>query len=112
MAGRPEKNSARLRHVLSTVYASDTRSGSREFQASSAARALTAAVSRVNGGKGGRPGALMQPGSEVLAERQADGARHVGHGVRLLSAQRHRVVRLGHVGRGLEYRALGVARDL
>src|SRR6478735_1758923 len=35
MAGRPEKNSARLRQALSTVYASDTRSGSREFQASS-----------------------------------------------------------------------------
>ena len=40
MAGRPEKNSARLRQALSTVYASDTRSGSREFQASSAARAF------------------------------------------------------------------------
>jgi len=50
MAGRPEKNSARLRHALSTVYASETRSGSREFHASSAARAFCAAVSRVNGG--------------------------------------------------------------
>jgi hypothetical protein len=55
MAGRPEKNSARLRHALSAVYASDTRSGSREFHASSAARAFWAAVSRVNGGYGGRP---------------------------------------------------------
>src|SRR3954463_9096581 len=76
MAGRPEKNSARLRHALSTVYASETRSGSREFQASSAARALAAAVSRENGGNGGRPGAFMRL-SEVLAEGQSDGARRV-----------------------------------
>src|SRR5262245_20851091 len=93
MAGRPEKNSARLRHALSAVYASDTRSGSREFQASSAARALTAAVSRVNGGNGGRPcaGVAIKP-SEVLGEREPDGARSVGHDGRLQSAQR----RLGH----------------
>jgi hypothetical protein len=44
MVARPEKNSARSRHTLSTVYASDARSTSREFQASSAARALAAAV--------------------------------------------------------------------
>src|SRR5437870_11984405 len=74
MAGLPEKNSARLRHALSTVYASDTRSGSREFQASSAARAFCAAVSRVNGGNGGRPGALT---SELLRVLQADGPRLV-----------------------------------
>src|SRR3954463_8723960 len=90
MAARPEKNSVRLRHALSTVYASDTRSGSREFHASSAARALSAAVSRVKGGNGGRPGAGAFT-SEVLAERDADGARQVGGRVGLLAAQRHAV---------------------
>src|ERR1044072_7688007 len=79
MAGRPEKNSARLRQALSTVYASDTRSGSREFQASSAARALTAAVSRVNGGNGRRPCACEST-SEAVAVLQSNGAwcRHDG----------------------------------
>src|SRR3954469_22102240 len=47
-------NSARLRQRLSSVYASDTASGSREFQASSALRAFSAAVSAVKGGSGGR----------------------------------------------------------
>src|SRR5689334_24247924 len=74
MAGRPEKNSARLRHALSTVYASDTRSGSREFHASSAARAFCAAVSRVNGGNGGRPGELT---SDLLRVPESDRARLV-----------------------------------
>src|SRR5690349_19449887 len=70
MAGRPAKNSARLRHALSTVYASETRSGSREFHASSAARALYAAVSRVNGGNGGRPcaGAFMRARQKCLVK--------------------------------------------
>src|ERR1700723_2570699 len=54
IAARPSKNSERLRQRLSSVYASDTRSGSREFQASSAMRAFWAAVSLVNGGSGGR----------------------------------------------------------
>src|SRR3954471_18628341 len=108
MAARPEKNSARLRHALSTVYASDTRSGSREFHASSAARALSAAVSRVKGGNGGRPGAGAFT-SEVLAERDADGARQVGGRVGLLAAQRHAVHR---VGIRLIDRALGGASDL
>src|SRR5215831_9044701 len=107
MAGRPEKNSARLRHALSTVYASDTRSGSREFQPSSAARALTAAVSRVNGGNGGRPcdGEFT---SEVLGERHADGARRIGDGVRLQATQWHAVHR---VGTRLVDGAFGGARD-
>src|SRR6185503_3728301 len=111
MAGRPEKTSERLRHALSTVYASETRSGSREFQASSAARALTAAVSRVNGGNGGRPCAAvaMSRRSEMLGEGHADGARGVGHRVGLQSAQRHGVAR---IGTGLERRALGITRDL
>src|SRR4249919_1572278 len=110
MAGRPEKNSARLRHALSTVYASETRSGSREFQASSAARALTAAVSRVNGGNGGRPcaGVFITQPSEVLGERQTYGARRVGHDVRLEAAKRDGVRRSRA---GLERRALGKTRD-
>src|SRR5262245_52949750 len=74
MAGRPEKNSARFRQALSVVYASDTRSGSREFQASSAARAFCAAVSRVNGGNGGRPALLT---SELLLVPETDRARLV-----------------------------------
>src|ERR1043165_4709843 len=80
MAGRPEKNSARLRHALSVVYAKETRSGSREFQASSAARAFCAAVSRVKGGNGGRPCEDAFT-SELLAELQADRTRLVHDGV-------------------------------
>src|SRR6187200_3310902 len=103
MAGRPEKNSARLRQALSTVYASETRSGSREFHASSAARAFCAAVSRVKGGNGGRPGAeaFMRRASEVFGERDSDGARRVGHCVRLQAAQRD-----WWIGVRLESRAL------
>ena len=47
-------NCERLRHLLSSVYARATRSGSRLFHASSAARIFCAAVSGVNGGTGGR----------------------------------------------------------
>src|SRR4030088_2581850 len=47
---RPLTNSARFRHLLSTVYASATFSGSREFHPFSAFRTFAAAVSRVNGG--------------------------------------------------------------
>src|SRR6266446_4146036 len=54
MASRPVMNSARLRQMLSTVYASETRSGSRLFQASSASRTFWMAESRSNGGTGGR----------------------------------------------------------
>src|SRR5262245_61064864 len=93
MAGRPEKNSARLRQALSTVYASDPRSGSREFQASSAARALTAAVSRVNGGNGGRPCA-WEFTSEVLAEPQSDGARGRHDGIDDATAGTHGAFRV------------------
>src|SRR5208282_4310772 len=52
ISARPLMNSARLRHRLSSVYAKETRSGSRLFQPSSAIRTLTIAVSRVNGGIG------------------------------------------------------------
>src|SRR5688572_10955727 len=114
MAGRPEKNSARLRHALSTVYANETRSGSREFQASSAARAFCVAVSRVKGGNGGRPcaAAFIRHPSEMLGERDPDGTRRVGDDVRLLAAQRYRREGIGTVGRRLEGRAFGVTRDL
>src|SRR5262249_44092138 len=53
MASLPEKNSERLRHSESGVYASATRSGSRVFHASSAACTFCFAVSKVNGGSGG-----------------------------------------------------------
>jgi len=43
-------NSDRFRHRLSIEYARLTRSGSRVFHASSAARTFKVAVSRVNGG--------------------------------------------------------------
>src|SRR5216684_3027574 len=59
--------SARLRHLLSTVYANETRSGSRLFHASSAARTFCVAVSRVNGGTGGRTGLLFM---SVLGEAE------------------------------------------
>src|SRR3954453_21599589 len=54
MAARPSKNSDRFRQRLSSVYASETFSGSRVFQASSAARTLVIASSRLKGGTGGR----------------------------------------------------------
>src|SRR5688500_6130627 len=109
IAGRPEKNSARLRQALSAVYASDTRSGSREFQASSAARAFIAAVSRVNGGNGGRPCCVfIERNSEILAEREAEGARRIGDAVRLQAAQRHGIIRQRA---RLEGRTLPEARD-
>src|SRR6202140_4385695 len=50
----PFTNSERFLQRESTVYAKATFSGSREFQASSASRTLLIAVSRVNGGDGGR----------------------------------------------------------
>jgi hypothetical protein len=53
IASRPSKNSSRFRHFESTVYASATRSGSRVFQASSAACTFWRAVSSVKGGTGG-----------------------------------------------------------
>src|SRR6185312_14497007 len=54
ISARPLTNSARLRQRLSSVYARATRSGSRVFHASSAARTFCAAVSAVKGGRGGR----------------------------------------------------------
>src|SRR5689334_6840340 len=50
ISARPLKNSHRLRHSESSVYASATRSESLEFQASSAAFTLIRADSAVNGG--------------------------------------------------------------
>src|SRR5690606_26577861 len=54
IAARPSRNSARLRHLLSIVYASATLSGLRLFQPSSAPRTFCIAVSCVKGGNGGR----------------------------------------------------------
>src|SRR5260370_34110736 len=50
MAWWPVKNSVRLRHSESSVYACATISGSRLFQAFSAALTLARAVSREKGG--------------------------------------------------------------
>ena len=54
IAARPVMKVSRLRQTESTVYAPATRSGSRVFQASSAACTLARALSRSNGGSGGR----------------------------------------------------------
>jgi hypothetical protein len=53
---------------LSSVYASDTASGSREFHVSSALRAFRAAVSAVNGDNGGR-GAMSDTPSQWISAR-------------------------------------------
>src|SRR5882672_2710535 len=52
-------NSARLRQLLSTVYASDTRLGSQLFQPSSAARTFSTADSCVKGGTGARISGIL-----------------------------------------------------
>jgi hypothetical protein len=56
ISARPVTNSSRLRHTESSVYAPATRSGSRVFQASSAAWTFCRAVSSVNGGGRGLTG--------------------------------------------------------
>src|SRR5580704_942782 len=55
---RPFMNSDRFLHRESIVYAKATFAGSRVFQPSSARRTFWIALSRVNGGKGGRPGVV------------------------------------------------------
>src|SRR5260370_18153296 len=55
---RPLMNSDRFLHRESIVYARATFAGSRAFQASSARRTFCIALSRVNGGKGGRAGVV------------------------------------------------------
>src|SRR4051794_20191587 len=62
IASRPVKNSSRLRHCESSVYAAATRSGSRVFQASSAAWTFWRAVSSVKGGTGGLIGVTLRRG--------------------------------------------------
>ena len=52
ISSRPVTNVSRLRQTESTVYAAATRSGSRVFQASSAAWTFCVAVSSVNGRQG------------------------------------------------------------
>src|SRR5215213_3958290 len=53
ISSRPSKNSSRLRHLESSVYASDTFSGLRVFHASWAIFTFCLAVSSSNGGSGG-----------------------------------------------------------
>src|SRR5215208_5556825 len=54
ISSRPSKNSSRLRHFESSVYASDTFSGSRVFHASWATLTFCLALSSSKGGTGGR----------------------------------------------------------
>ncbi len=58
---RPLMNSDRFLQRESIVYARATFAGSRVFQASSARRTFCIALSRVNGGKGGRAGVVAVP---------------------------------------------------
>src|SRR5579863_8261215 len=55
---RPLMKSDRFLQRESTVYPKATFAGSRVFQASSARRTFCIALSRVNGGKGGRDGVV------------------------------------------------------
>src|ERR1700724_911454 len=55
---RPLMNSDRFLQRESPAYARATFAGSRVFQASSASRTFCTALSRVNGGKGGRVGVV------------------------------------------------------
>src|SRR6266446_98820 len=55
---RPLMNSDRFLHRESIVYARPTFAGSRLFQASLERRTFCIALSRVNGGKGGRAGVV------------------------------------------------------
>src|SRR5256885_10210056 len=58
---RPLMDSDRFLQCESIVYARATFAGSRVFQASSARRTFCIALSRVNGGKGGRAGVVAVP---------------------------------------------------
>src|ERR1700704_1460564 len=58
ISSRPLINSDRFLQCESIVYARATFAGSRVFQASSARRTFCIALSRVNGGKGGRAGGV------------------------------------------------------
>src|SRR5215212_7472772 len=83
MASRPSRNSSRLRHFESGVYASDTFSGSRLFQASWAILTFCRALSSLKGGTGGLiscfsssgcklyvpPSGPMQNSDNILAQR-------------------------------------------
>jgi hypothetical protein len=61
ISARPLMNSERFLQCESIVYARATFAGSRVFQASSARRTFCIALSRVNGGKGGRAGVVAVP---------------------------------------------------
>src|SRR5712691_5471063 len=58
---RPLMNSDRFLQRESIAYARATFAGSRVFQASSARRTFCIALSRVNGGQGGRAGVVAIP---------------------------------------------------
>src|SRR4051794_22330644 len=58
ISSRPLMNSDRFLQRESIAYARATFAGSRVFQASSASRTFCIALSRVNGGKGGRVGVV------------------------------------------------------
>src|SRR5512135_3241731 len=66
---------SRLRQTESTVYAPATFSGSRVFQASSAACTFCAAVSAVNGGSGGLVSLMT-----ILSLRSASAAPRCSRG--------------------------------
>jgi hypothetical protein len=61
ISSRPLTNSDRFLQRESIAYAKATFAGSRVFQASSARRTFCTALSRVNGGKGGRAGVVAVP---------------------------------------------------
>src|SRR5215470_245663 len=69
ISARPAKNSSRLRQTESSEYAPATRSGSRVFQASSAAWTFCRAVSSVKGGNGGRGDMGLPPPHAAIAIR-------------------------------------------
>src|SRR4051794_38850957 len=78
IASRPVKNSDLFRHLLSRVYASATRCGSRVFQPSSAARTLAIASSRLKGGVGGRVSMVSPPAGWSAASAAGEGGDDLG----------------------------------
>src|SRR6266404_6612935 len=93
---RPLMNSDRFLQRDSIAYARATFAGSRVFQASSASRAFCIALSRVNGGSGGRAGVVgvamisspklipsAFPWTHVLGRRDLVGGRVCGHNIRI-----------------------------
>src|ERR1700686_4677361 len=111
IAARPCKNSLRFLQRLSVVYARATFAGSRVFQASSALRTFTIAVSRVKGGTGGRTSAAAFIGGSPV--RNLSFSSGMGpprrHGGAPFASIRHRLEHLGGVGVHVEFRKLVAA---